>query len=700
MLNMSENPILANLNKEQLEAVTTVDGAVMVFAGAGTGKTKTLISRIAYMIDEKNIQPYHILAITFTKKATNEMRERLNKLIGSKAAQVHISTIHSLCAMILRRNCEALDFARNFEIIDEEDQLKVMTEIFKKNNIEKRVLAPRVAIKAIGDYKNKTCNELLGLLNTVYNEYQAYLKEHNLMDFEDLLTYTAKLFNENPEILSFYQNIYQYVLVDELQDTNAVQYEIINLLCENHGNLFAVGDDDQSIYSFRGAKIENMVKFREDHPNAKVIKLVQNYRSTNNILKCSNALIKNNKIREPKELYSNIEGTKNDISVQEAYYYEDEIRFVINEIASLVNHNGYEYKDIAVLYRNSALSRNFELAFIQEHIPYNIYGSFAFLKRKEVKDIISYLRFIASPTKMLHFKRIINVPARGVGDKTIEKLQEYMHETNCDILGSIDIFKERNSTSKADALLEFKKIMVELMDDLNKMSLPDFFDTMLEKTGYLDWLKANEENDEVHRVENVKEFKSILYQLDNDNLNEGLTNVEKIEIGLDELLLDTTMVDDHQQNGVVLSTVHSVKGLEFRAVFVVGLEEGIFPAIRDEADIEEERRVAYVAFTRAKEKLYITCSTSRLIYGRVVRNPKSRFLMELLSASDKKEQATKQNENKPIGEIELGSRVNHKYFGNGLVIAKDNRFIQILFDKDQSIKKIAKDHPTITKLDS
>ena len=267
---MSENPILANLNKEQLEAVTTVDGAVMVFAGAGTGKTKTLISRIAYMIDEKNIQPYHILAITFTKKATNEMRERLNKLIGSKAAQVHISTIHSLCAMILRRNCEALDFARNFEIIDEEDQLKVMTEIFKKNNIEKRVLSPRVAIKAIGDYKNKTCNELLGLLNTVYNEYQAYLKEHNLMDFEDLLTYTAKLFNENPEILSFYQNIYQYVLVDELQDTNAVQYEIINLLCENHGNLFAVGDDDQSIYSFRGAKIENMVKFREDHPDAKV----------------------------------------------------------------------------------------------------------------------------------------------------------------------------------------------------------------------------------------------------------------------------------------------------------------------------------------------------------------------------------------------------------------------------------------------
>ena len=392
--------------------------------------------------------------------------------------------------------------------------------------------------------------------------------------------------------------------------------------------------------------------------------------------------------------------TKNDISVQEAYYYEDEIRFVINEIASLVNHNGYEYKDIAVLYRNSALSRNFELAFIQEHIPYNIYGSFAFLKRKEVKDIISYLRFIASPTKMLHFKRIINVPARGVGDKTIEKLQEYMHETNCDILGSIDIFKERNSTSKADALLEFKKIMVELMDDLNKMSLSDFFDTMLEKTGYLDWLKANEENDEVHRVENVKEFKSILYQLDNDNLNEGLTNVEKIEIGLDELLLDTTMVDDHQQNGVVLSTVHSVKGLEFRAVFVVGLEEGIFPAIRDEADIEEERRVAYVAFTRAKEKLYITCSTSRLIYGRVVRNPKSRFLMELLSASDKKEQATKQNENKPTGEIELGSRVNHKYFGNGLVIAKDDRFIQILFDKDQSIKKIAKDHPTITKLDS
>lgn len=690
--------LYATLNKEQLEAVQTVEGPVMVFAGAGTGKTRTLISRIIYMIEECHIAPYHILAITFTKKATNEMRERLQKEIGAKASLVHISTIHSLCATILRKNYHAIGYARNFEIIDEEDQLKAMNEIYKKAEIERRVLAPRVALKAIGDFKNKSCNELLGLLKTVYDEYQKYLKEHDLMDFEDLLVKTEELFKQNPDILAFYQDAFQYVLVDELQDTNTVQYEIINLICQKHENVFAVGDDDQSIYSFRGAKIENMMKFREDHPGAKIIKLVQNYRSTNKILKGANAVIKNNKIREPKELYSNIDGTKNDISVQEAYYYEDEVRYVTNEIATLVHHYGYKYSDIAVIYRNGALSRNFELAFIQDRIPYNVYGSFAFLKRKEVKDIISYLRFIASPTKLIHFKRIINSPSRGVGDKTIEKLQELMTSPEMTILDAIDIYKQTNNTSKTVALIEFKNTIDALRKSLETMSLPEFFDLMLEKTGYMKMLEEEQETEEINRIDNVKEFKSVLYQIENDNLNEGLTQVEKIEIGLDDLLLDTSTVDDHKEEGVVLSTVHSVKGLEFRAVFVVGLEEGIFPAIRDEVDMEEERRVAYVAFTRAKERLYITCASRRLIYGRIVRNAKSRFLMEFLNTG---EPIVKEETKKVVssGEIEIGSRVNHKYFGNGLVIAKDDRFIQILFDKDQSIKKIAKDHPTITKLE-
>ena len=573
-----------------------------------------------------------------------------------------------------------------------------MNEIYKKAEIERRVLAPRVALKAIGDFKNKSCNELLGLLKTVYDEYQKYLKEHDLMDFEDLLVKTEELFKQNPDILHFYQDAFQYVLVDELQDTNTVQYEIINLICQKHENVFAVGDDDQSIYSFRGAKIENMMKFREDHPGAKIIKLVQNYRSTNKILKGANAVIKNNKIRESKELYSNIEGTKNDISVQEAYYYEDEVRYVTNEIATLVHHYGYKYSDIAVIYRNGALSRNFELAFIQDRIPYNVYGSFAFLKRKEVKDIISYLRFIASPTKLIHFKRIINSPSRGVGDKTIEKLQELMTSPEMTILDAIDIYKQTNNTSKTVALIEFKNTIDSLRKSLETMPLPEFFDLMLEKTGYMKMLEEEQETEEINRIDNVKEFKSVLYQIENDNLNEGLTQVEKIEIGLDDLLLDTSTVDDHKEEGVVLSTVHSVKGLEFRAVFVVGLEEGIFPAIRDEVDMEEERRVAYVAFTRAKERLYITCASRRLIYGRIVRNAKSRFLMEFLNTG---EPIVKEETKKVVssGEIEIGSRVNHKYFGNGLVIAKDDRFIQILFDKDQSIKKIAKDHPTITKLE-
>lgn len=695
------NSIFDTLNKEQLEAIQTVEGPVMVFAGAGTGKTRTLISRIIYMIKERHIAPYHILAITFTKKATNEMRERLQHEIGNEASLVHISTIHSLCATILRKNANVIGFARNFEIIDEEDQLKAMNEIYKKADIEKRVLSPRVALKAIGDYKNKSCNELLGLLKTVYEEYQKYLKEHELMDFEDLLVLTENLFQQNPDILHFYQHAFQYVLVDELQDTNTVQYEIINLICKEHENIFAVGDDDQSIYSFRGAKIENMMKFREDHPNVKIIKLVQNYRSTNKILKGANAVIKNNKIREPKELYSNIEGTKHDISIQEAYYYEDEVRYVTNEIATLVHHYGYKYNDIAVIYRNGALSRNFELAFIQDRIPYNVYGSFAFLKRKEVKDMISYLRFIASPTKLIHFKRIINAPSRGVGDKTIEKLKELMTSPEMTILDAIDVYKETNNTSKTESLVEFKKIIDELRESLETLTLPEFFDVMIEKTGYMKMLEEEQEREEINRIDNVKEFKSILYQIENDNLNEGLTQTEKIEIGLDDLLLDTSTVDDHKEDGVVLSTIHSVKGLEFRAVFVIGLEEGIFPAIRDEVDIEEERRVAYVGFTRAKERLYITCASRRLIYGRIVRNPKSRFLMEFLNTGDNEKKVVEDNEQPKVqGEVEVGSRVNHKFFGNGLVIAKDERFIQILFDKDQSIKKIAKNHPTITKLDN
>ena len=693
---------LNTLNKEQLEAVLAVNGPVMVFAGAGTGKTKTLITRIEHMVKDENIMPNNILAITFTKKATNEMRERLNQALEGDGRYVHISTMHSLCAMILRRNASLVGYARNFEVIDEEDQVKAMNEIYKANDINRKALPPKIALKAIGDYKNRSCKELVGLLNKVYGYYQEYLKANNMMDFEDLLVLTEELLLNNPLVLDMYQENFKYILIDELQDTNSVQYAIVNLLAKKYQNIFAVGDDDQSIYSFRGAKIENMIKFKEDYPNAKIIKLVENYRSTNMILKGANALIKNNKVREPKELFSRNEGSKNNVVIQEAYYYEDEVRYVTNEIATLVNHKGYNYSDIAVIYRNGALSRNFELAFIQDRIPYNIYGSFAFLKRKEVKDMISYLRFIASPSKMVHFKRIINTPSRGVGEKTIEKLQEYMALYSCNILEAIQYFKAENTTSKTEALVEFKKMIDDLNHALSSMPLPDFFDYMLDVTGYMEMLKEEQEKEEINRIDNVKEFKSILYQIENDSMNSSLSPAEKIEIGLDELLLDTSTIDDHNKDGVVLSTIHSVKGLEFKAVFVIGLEEGIFPAIREEVDMEEERRVAYVAFTRAKEKLYITCAARRLIYGRLVRNQKSRFLIEYLKAEDVKKAHDEQiiEKNKTAeGEIEIGSRVNHKFFGNGIVIAKDDMLIQILFDKDQAIKKIAKNHPTISKIE-
>ncbi len=685
---------IEGLNKEQRAAVEKVEGPVIVFAGAGTGKTRTLTTRIAYMITEKDIDPKNILAITFTKKATNEMRERVIKLSGINAKYVTISTIHAFCARILRQTISKLGYSLNFEIVDEEDVNKIINDIYKDLDISKKYFSPKAAANIISAYKNGI-GEINGIIKQVYDAYQKRLKENNQVDFDDLLVLTEQIFASFPDVLEHFQNKYKYILVDEFQDTNVIQYNIIKLLADKYRNIFVVGDDDQSIYSFRGANVLNMYQFSKDYPDREMIKLTQNYRSTNAILRGSNNLIKHNKHREEKELFSDVEGKLQDVTIHDSYYYEDEPRYIADEIKHLVAHQNYQYKDIAILYRTNVISRNIELGLIEAGIPYQIYGGFAFLKRKEIKDVLSYLKFIMEPENLFHFKRIINLPARGIGDKTIEKLMLYKREDET-LFEAITRYHNDFPSTKTEALVEFKDLIVKLQELFEKLPLPEFYDEMIELTHYKEALK-NEDDDDNNRILNIEEFKSILVQLERRADLEGMTNKEKLQIGFDDVILDETVGTKQDMNGVVLSTVHSIKGLEFRAVFVVALEEGIFPSLKEDSDIEEERRIAYVAFTRAKERIYITCVSRRLIYGRVVLNQKSRFITEYVASLEWKEHLEEQKEIEDNTPIKVGDKVTHCNFGDGLVISESGSIIQVLFDKDHSFRKILRDHPSIKK---
>ncbi len=685
---------LKGLNKEQLEAVKYINGPIIVFAGAGTGKTKTLTTRIAYMIQEENIDPFNILAITFTKKATNEMKERINQMLGTSKTGVTISTIHALCAKILRHNIQMLGYKNDFEIIDDDDQVKIVTDIFKEDNINRKIITPRSVCNAISNYKNGM-GKLNGITERVYRLYQDHLFDNSLVDFDDLLLLTKKLLSDFENVRSFYENRFKYILVDEFQDTNRVQYEIIRLLAGATKNVFVVGDDDQSIYSFRGASVDNMYLFMEEYDNCKVVKLVQNYRSSNILLKGSNSLIKCNEFREPKELYSEREGSPRDIVVNEAYDFEYEAHFVSSEIKHLHN-KGVSYDEIAVLYRSNVISRNFELSFIENKIPYTIFGGVSYLKRREVKDVLSYIKFVINPDNFNHFKRIINQPSRGIGDKTIGKIKDLMDSESISLFDAIFKINETSPSSKSQVLVEFTKMVEFLQEKLNELPLIEFYDYLLDVTGYLEFIKQ-EDNQEIDREANLKEFKSILYTI--DQTHPELSNVDKLKIGFDDVILDESVGLPEEKSGVTLSTIHSVKGLEFKYVFVVALEEGLFPLMRDDSDIEEERRIAYVAFTRAKEKIYLTCANRRLIYGRTVRNMKSRFLKEYLLPQEisASVEAAKVDDVAP-GEIKVGDRVRHNNFGDGLVISTDDMTVQILFEKDNSLRRIMKGHQGLIKI--
>ena len=702
------------LNVNQSKAATMFAGPVMVFAGAGSGKTRTLTYRVANMINE-GIPAYNILAITFTNKATNEMKERLYDLVGETIKFTTISTFHSLCARILRQDIDVIGYKRNFEIIDEEDQLKIVAEALEQENIDKKRFTPKQMRKMINFNKCFNLKPSSQIEQKVFNKYEEIMKEMNLLDFEDLLIKTYEVFKTSSVVLEKYRSKFQYILVDEFQDTNLIQYKIVRMLALNHRNLFVVGDDDQSIYSFRGTNYENMQLFKKDFPEYNMIILDQNYRSTQVILDGSNRLISNNKNRENKTLYSDIKGKESDVVVSTLPDERDEVDYVIAQIKDAVKRQNKEYKDFAILYRSSVISRNFELGLISNNIPYKIYGGISYLRRKEIKDVIAYLKLIIDNDDVMSFKRIVNEPSRGLGAKTIQDLLDIRRQYNLDIFTAIDTYKSK-SVSKFKVLNEFKNLILDLKQKLNDMSLTELFEELLLQTNYV---SIYEDDDNVEeRKENLMEFKSILRTIENDG--EIASNEEKLTAAFDEAILADDKLQNQRQSqeGVTLSTVHSVKGLEFDTVFVVAFENGIFPSFMissEDEDGEEERRIAYVAVTRAKNKLYLTTAKKRLLYGSISKNRPSRFLLEFSGANIFEKPKIKEYDEYGISQVEreenkkqfenstddknykIGDFIIHKVYGEGIVVSLDGTTGKICFTAQGRIKTFDMTHPSIRK---
>ena len=706
--------LLKELNEAQKLAVTTTEGPVMVMAGAGSGKTKVLTTRIAYLISELGVPSSQILAVTFTNKAANEMKERIESMLSIETKHMWVSTFHSFCSRLLRSEIEFLPpYHKSFSIIDEEDSLKIVKEVMKKHEIEE--FKP----KEIRHYISKSKNFLnfkIGdpLLNSIFlkvnSYYEEYLKENNLLDFDDLIIKTIELFNNNPKILEKYQTKFQYILVDEFQDTNALQYNLMMMLASCYHNLFVVGDDFQSIYSFRGAKIENIQHFRNDFLEHKLILLEQNYRSTSQILDLANCIIENNPDQIKKKMFS-----QNKKGKLPFYYHADssydEVMFVINKIKKLVA-SGESYSDFAILYRANYISRNFEDMLIRNQIPYKIYGALSFFARKEIKDIVAYLRVLIYPEDDFSFRRIINEPKRKIGPSLIEKLSDEAYSNNLSLYSAID--SHQGKGQGVDALKSFKTTMDSIRAQLENVKLKDLVDMVLSETGYEDYIKKDKDTYE-DRIGNIHELKSVLKEA--EEFYDG-TNTEKLSALLSDLALRTDNENDDvmKDNCVRLSTYHQVKGLEFKNVFMVAMEEGIFPSNNciDKYDIEEERRICYVGITRAKRRLYITNAESRFLFGGQSYLSPSRFVDEMkeelfkdISKDQKKtlnvyknKKRTEADISKPenSGVLKKGDKVNHKAFGDGIVVSADDKFATIAFAVPYGIKKLLSNHPSIRKI--
>lgn len=638
------HPLLNGMNDRQAEAVQTTEGPLLIMAGAGSGKTRVLTHRIAYLIDEKMVNPWNILAITFTNKAAREMRERAEKL-KTEAQDCLIATFHSMCVRILRREADHIGYNRNFTIVDPGEQRTLMKRILKNLNLDPKKWNERAILGTISNAKNDLIDEVAyaNLAGDMYTEivakcytaYQKELRQSEAMDFDDLIMLTLRLFDQNPDVLTYYQQRYQYIHVDEYQDTNHAQYQLVKLLASRFKNICVVGDADQSIYGWRGADMQNILDFEKDYPEAKVVLLEENYRSTKTILQAANEVIRNNRNRRPKNLW-----TQNEDGEEIVYYRandeQDEALFVARTIDQL-SREGYSHKDFAVLYRTNAQSRTVEEALLKANIPYTMVGGTKFYSRKEIRDVISYLNLIANPSDNISYERVVNEPKRGVGPGTVDKIRNFAASQEISLLdASANILLSPVKGKAAQAVYDFANMLLDLRERLNDFTVTELVEAVLEKTGYTASLAAQATLESQARIENIEEFLSVTKNFDEspDNPSDE-SGLDKLSRFLNDLALIADTDDGDQENSeVTLMTLHAAKGLEFPVVFLVGMEENVFPLSRaseDEDELEEERRLAYVGITRAEKILYLTNANSRMLYGKTNYNQPTRFLREISS---------------------------------------------------------------------
>lgn len=697
--------MIEGLNDRQKEAVLYNDGPLLIIAGAGAGKTKTLTTKIAYLIEEGLAKPYNVLAITFTNKAAKEMKDRLYALIGDLAKKVQVSTFHSFGLKLLRENYQKLGYEANFVIMDSDDSLTVVKKIVKDLGYDPKIYNPRAIRNKISSCKNEmmtpemyeryAVSDYEKVMHQVYEKYEDKLKKNNSVDFDDLLLLPIKLFKENPSVLQDYQELYTYILIDEYQDTNEAQYILSKMISAKNRKITCVGDDSQSIYSFRGANYKNILNFEKDYQDAKTILLEENYRSTSTILDAANQVIKNNKQRKDKNLWTS-RGKGEKIKYYRAYNEKDEAQYIIRKVKELRNKD-VEYKDIAVLYRTNAQSRVLEEEMLKENMPYRVIGSFYFYSRKEIKDLIAYLRLIHNSKDNVSLLRVINTPKRGIGLKTIENLTTKADGENTSIYEAISSGKE----------LEFKKTIEQLKSLAEELTLTELIDKVLDASGMRQDLESEKTLESEVRLENLEEFKSITKSFEE---REGL-------ISLEDFLLEISLISDVEEykddpNRISLMTVHSVKGLEFNHVFVVGMEEGIFPhmnSLMETSELEEERRLCYVAITRAKDDLHLINARRRTLFGKEQINPVSRFIGEispdLMETNIKEEQSVKEEKieveemfRQEEVDYQVGDYVYHETFGTGRVVEVTNTLVSVAFKHPHGIKKLMKNHKKLSKV--
>ena len=693
---------LVGYNEKQKEAILKTDGPILIIAGAGSGKTRVLTTKIAYLVDN-GVPTDSILAITFTNKAAKEMKERVIGLLGSIGYQIRISTFHSFGVFLMREHYDLLGFKENFTILDSDDSLTLIKKIMKDLNINVKDYNPRAIRNSISSSKNELIsasdferfigNDFDQKVYEVYQRYEKKLLLNNSLDFDDLLFLPIKLFREHPEILRFYQELYQYIMVDEYQDTNEAQYILIKMLSALNRNICVVGDESQSIYSFRGSNYRNILNFEKDYKDCSTILLEQNYRSTSTILDSANDVIKNNKHRKDKKLWT-LNGIGDKIQYFKALDEKDEARYVVDEINKLID-SGVSKSDIAILYRTNAQSRVMEEALLKENISYKVVGSFYFYNRKEIKDLICYLKLIYNTNDDISLQRIINVPKRGIGLKTIDNLVSKANLNNSSIFDVIDDGKELN----------FKIMINGIRSKLDSYTLTELVDLVLDKSGMRQELEGDTSIDSEIRLENLEEFKSITKAFEEKN---GIVSLEDF---LTEISLVSDITEHREDTDVVtLMTVHSAKGLEFENVFLIGMEEGVFPhsnSFFDDEALEEERRLCYVAITRAKKHLWIVNAHKRLLFGNDSYNQPSRFIGEI-NSSNILESCSKRNigdnhfDNKNVIDDDIdygpGDKVVHDVFGEGVVISIDGFIVSIAFPHPHGVKKLLKGHKSIKKL--